>query len=71
MGDQVEVLVEIGESQRELAVEKDQLAYAIEQELGKLGKDSILANFFAIWRVGLVISKYTFCSVGMKNGVHM
>ena len=45
MGDQVEVLVEIGEFRRELAVEKDQLVYAIEQELGRLGKDGVLAYF--------------------------
>ena len=45
MEDEIEVLLEIGESRKELAVERDHLVYAVEQELGRLGKDGVLAYF--------------------------
>ena len=60
----------IGESRKELAVERDHLVYAIEQELGRLEKDGVLTFFLAILGVGSVLRKYTFCSGGMTNGVH-
>ena len=71
MEDEIEILLEIGESCKELAVERDHLVYAIKQELGRLRKDGILTLFLAILGVSSVLKKYTFCSGGMKNGVHM
>ena len=43
MEDKIKVLLEIGKSRKELAV--DHLVYAIKQELGRLGKDGVLAYF--------------------------
>lgn len=45
MEDEIEVLLEVGESRRKLTVERDHLVYAIEEELGKLGIDGVLAYF--------------------------
>ena len=45
MEDEIEVLLEIGESRKELIVGRDRLVYTIEQELGRLGKDGVLAYF--------------------------
>ena len=45
MEDEIEVLLGIGESRKELIVGRDRLVYTIEQELGRLGKDGVLAYF--------------------------
>ena len=45
MEDEIEVLLEIGESHKEMVVGRDRLGYTIEQELGRLGKDGVLAYF--------------------------
>ena len=45
MEDEIEVLLEIGESRKELIVGRDRLVYTIEQELGRLGKNGVLTYF--------------------------
>ena len=45
MKDEIEVLLEIGESCNKRVVGRDRLVYTIEQELGRLGKDGVLAYF--------------------------
>ena len=45
MKDEIEVLLEIGESCKELIVGRDRLVYTIKQELGRLGKNGFLAYF--------------------------
>jgi len=57
--DEIEILLEIGESCKELAVERDHLVYAIKQELGRLRKDGILTLFLAILGVGSMLSIHT------------
>lgn len=43
--DRIEVLLEIDESRRVLAIDKDHLVFSVEEELGKVGKDGLLAYF--------------------------
>ena len=43
--DGIEVLLEIDESRRVLAIDKDHLVFSVEEELGKVGKDGLLAYF--------------------------
>ena len=42
---EVVVLLEIGSSRKELFMDRNHLVFTIEEELGKLGKDGILAYF--------------------------
>ena len=70
--DRIEVLLEIGESRRVLTIDKDHLVFSVENELGKVGKDGILAYIFHASLEDLIVAKTCiFCSVGMLNGILM
>ena len=44
----MEVLLEIGGSRKELSVDKGDVVFAVEEELGQLGMDGILAYFSCV-----------------------
>ena len=70
MEDEIEVLLEIGESHKEMVVGRDRLGYTIEQELGRLGKDGVLAYFSCDPGNGLSAKEVYILQRWDENGVH-